>query len=75
MNKWGVEGYSGEHREEILRHLRSQAGKLGWVDTMKAVALSVINGIAFSLDPTDPASGLLDEAVRRQAAKKSNSEG
>jgi hypothetical protein len=75
MNKWGVEGCSGEHREEILRHLRSQAGKLGWVDTMKAVALSVVNGMAFSLDPTDPASGLLDEAVRRQVAKKSNSEG
>jgi hypothetical protein len=64
MDNWGVDGCR-EHREEILGWLREQQEKVGWATKLKAGALAVKTGLAFSLNPFDPAPGLLDEAIRR----------
>lgn len=64
MDSWGVAGCEAR-REEILARLRESQSKLGWVEKTKAAVLAVKTGLAFKLDPLDPAPGLLDEAVRR----------
>jgi hypothetical protein len=64
MNHWGVEGCP-EHREEILTKLRKAAKKQSWVAKLKAGALAGLTGLALQLDWSDPAPGLLDEALRR----------
>lgn len=66
MDRLGVDGCHAR-RAELLVHLRKAARKLGWADWFKAMGLAVLQGLAFKLDPTDPAAGLLDEALRRAA--------
>ena len=70
MNAWGVAGCR-ERRGEIVAHLRRAQARAGWVEKVKAAALAVASGLAFKLDPLDPAPGLLDEALRRAEAKAS----
>lgn len=64
MDAWGVAGCK-ENRETILAWLRQEQARRGWRDKLKAAALAVSSGLAFRLDPLDPAAGLLDEALRR----------
>ncbi len=69
MDVWGVADCE-EHREEILAWLRREQAKRGWLEKTKAIALAVTTGLAFVLDPLDPAPGLLDEALRRARQKE-----
>ncbi len=69
MDVWGVAGCE-EHREEILAWLRREQAKRGWLEKTKAIALAVTTGLAFVLDPLDPAPGLLDEVLRRARQKE-----
>lgn len=64
MNQWGVEGCHAR-REEILSWLRGEAEALTWLETLKAASRAALGGLAFKLDPFDPAPGILDEALRR----------
>jgi hypothetical protein len=59
MNEWGVEGCLA-NRAEIEGWLRDEASKAGWKARLKAAAKAVTSGIAFHLNPLDPAPGLLD---------------
>lgn len=68
MDRWGAEGCR-ENRDQILGWLRQQQAKLGWAATVKAAVLAAATGLAFKLDPSDPAPGLLDEAIRRAEAR------
>lgn len=67
MNAWGVEGCR-EHKEEILAELRQRQSAYGWLDKLKAAALSVTTGLAFVVDWSDPFPGIVDEAIRRATA-------
>jgi hypothetical protein len=66
MDGWGVAGCRREsERDEILGWLRKEAAKRSWTEKLTAAANAVMTGLAFRLDPMDPAPGLLDEAIRR----------
>lgn len=69
MNAWGVADCVA-NREWILTRLREQQTKIPWYDKIKAATLAVTTGLAFKLNPTDPAPGLLDEALRRAGEKE-----
>jgi hypothetical protein len=56
------------NRPEILGRLRAAQARLGWPDRLRAAARAVSSGLAFRLNPLDPAPGLLAEALRRAAA-------
>lgn len=62
MDAWGVGGCQ-RHREEILAHLRGRAAGLGWPDKLRAAGRAALRGLV--VNPLDPASSLLDEALRR----------
>jgi hypothetical protein len=66
MNRWGVEGCRGEHREQIIRHLRKRAAEAGWLDYGRAAVHAVMHATWY--DPRDPAPGMLEEACRRSEA-------
>lgn len=68
MNGWGIEGCI-KNKEIILTWLRSQQKKRGWLETIKAGVLAITTGLAFNIDPLDPAPGILEEALRRAEAK------
>jgi hypothetical protein len=68
MDRWGIAGCK-EKYGEILTHLRAEQRKRGWLSLIAASVAAVRTGIAFRLDPLDPAPGLLDEALRRAEAK------
>lgn len=66
MDSWGPDGCDDPaNREAILRHLRAAQREASWRQLIRAAAHALASGIAFRLDPTDPAPGLLDEAIRR----------
>jgi hypothetical protein len=67
MDRWGVAGCR-ERRQEILDWLHRQQAQTGWWSQLKAAARAARAGLAFHLDPRDPAAGLLDEALRRAEA-------
>ena len=69
MDEWGIATCEVK-REEILSWLREEQAKKGWLDKMKAAGRAVMTGLAFSLNPLDPAASLLDEAFRRARAKE-----
>lgn len=64
MNRWGADGCRG-HREQILTRLRKAYKELTAGETAAAAWAALWSGLAFRLDPRDPAAGLLDEALRR----------
>lgn len=74
MDKWGVTRCKA-HREKIIEWLRKEQKKRSWGETLKAASLAVTSGLAFKLNPLDPAPGLLDEAIRRAEAKINNAQG
>lgn len=67
MDRGGVQ-WCDRNAAEIVARLRENYAKLGWAARLKAAALSVGSGLAFRLDPLDPAPGLLAEAIRRAEA-------
>lgn len=73
MNAWGREGCRGEHREEILTHLKTAYSKLTYADVVNAAASSVWSGMALRIDLGDWFGSLLDEAIRRATAPDSGS--
>jgi hypothetical protein len=70
MDAWGVAGCRGEHYQEIVDRFRAYASKYGWATKLKAAALAVKTGLAFRLNPLDPAPGIVDEAIRRAEEKE-----
>lgn len=74
MDRWGVAGCRGEHYDEIVARFREYAGKYDWPTKLKAAAIlakraaTCQSALAFRLNPLDPASGLVDEAIRRAEA-------
>ena len=64
MDKWGVDGCKlPENREYILARLRKNASKLGWGETLSAGTKLLARGVI--INPVDPSSSLLVEAIRR----------
>lgn len=68
MDSWGISGCQ-ERREDILTWLRGQYKKRSWLETLKAGINTITTGLLFSIDPLDPAPGILEEALRRAEAK------
>jgi hypothetical protein len=68
MNRWGLEKCK-EKRGEIEQWLREDSTKVGWGTKMKASLRAVATGIAFKVNPIDPAPGLLDLALSRWQEK------
>lgn len=64
MDAWGADGCR-EHRGETVAWLREGQTKWGWAAKLKAAALAVVTGLAFTLDWSDPFPSLVDEAIRR----------
>lgn len=67
MDEWGVAGCR-QRRAEIEEWLRGEYARRSWGEKVKAAVLAVSSGLAFHLDPFDPAPGLLEEAICRAAA-------
>lgn len=63
MDEWGLGGCK-VNEAEILDWMRAAHAKLGWRERLAVVGRAVGSGLAFRLDPLDPARGLLDEARR-----------
>lgn len=68
MDAWGVAGCRGEHYQEIVDRFRTYATKYDWATKAKAAMLAVKTGLAWKLNPIDPAPGIVDEAIRRVEA-------
>lgn len=68
MNNLGVEGCLAM-RDYVVDRLRKKQQQLSWMETLRAAAGAVLTGLAFKIDPSDPAPGLFDEAVRRAKEK------
>lgn len=66
MDRLGASGVR-QHREEILVWLREEAGRRGWREKLAAGVTAARAGLL--LNPLDAAPGLLDEALRRAAAR------
>ena len=66
MDRWGVEGCRA-NRDEIVNWLRGEQANRGWLEKARAAVRATASGLAFSLNPLDPAPGLLEEAIRRAA--------
>lgn len=69
MDRWGVEGCR-EHRDEIVARLRSKRADAGLLANVAAMGMSVLTGVAFQIDLSDPCGWLVDEAIRRAEAKQ-----
>lgn len=69
MDQMGVD-WCVEHRGEIVEHLRKKYAATTMKERFKAAVLAVKEGVAFRINPLDPAPGLFDEAVRRARAKQ-----
>ena len=65
MDEWGVEACDRERREEIVAWLRSEYANVGWFDAARIAVRMARSGFLLRLNLTDPAPGLLTEAVRR----------
>ena len=68
MDLWGPDGCR-EHREHIVRDIRSRANKVKWWDKSKA-ALALIREPWF--DFIDPIGSMVDEAIRRATCPQSH---
>jgi hypothetical protein len=68
MDQRGVR-WVREHASEVAGWLREEQRRRGWAERLTAAARAVVSGLAFRLDPGDPAPGLVAEAVRRAEAK------
>jgi len=64
MDAWGVAGCR-QHFDEITGRFREYAKKYDWITKARAAALAVKTGLAFKLNPLDPAPGIVEEAIRR----------
>lgn len=69
MDQWGVETCR-QNRAVILSWIEEGAPRWGWADKLKAMALAVASGVAWSLSPTDPYGSLIDLAIERAEAKE-----
>jgi hypothetical protein len=69
MNSWGIEGCR-EREAEIADRLRDAYKETSWQQSLAAVSRSVRNGLAFRLNPLDPFTGLVREAIRIAEAAK-----
>lgn len=63
MNRLGIAGCRRE-RDRLIDRLRENARRVGWMQKLIAVPLSVWTGLAFKVNPLDPLPGMFDEAVR-----------
>lgn len=64
MNQWGIEGCRGPHRQEILERLREKAAGLNFGTIIKMAAAAAYTGLWTKVNWSDPAPGILDEAIR-----------
>ena len=68
MDEWGA-AQCRERLDEIVGWLRDNAPRWGWAEKVKAAALAVTTGLAWSLDPTDPYRSLIVLAIERAESK------
>lgn len=64
MNLLGVDGCRREF-DTIVDWLRTEQFHASWRTWARAAGVAILTGLAFQLDPFDPAPGLLREAIRR----------
>lgn len=69
MDVWGVDG-TRLNAERILTQLRAEWTKRGWLEAGSVAAKAIAAGLAFRVNPFDPAPGLLNEAIRRAEEKE-----
>jgi len=63
MNSLGPQGCR-EQRDKLLKLMRKNKKKYGWDDTLKAAKNVIVLGWLFKINPLDPLSSLLDEAIK-----------
>jgi hypothetical protein len=68
MDRWKVDGCRA-HFWEIVGWQKDGAVRWGYAPKLKAAALAVATGLAFRVNWSDPFPGLVEEAIRRAAAK------
>lgn len=64
MNRLGVEGCRREY-DRLLKSMRKNAKRFGWVDWSIAAMAALRNGIATEVNWIDPLPGLLNLAIQR----------
>ena len=65
MNDLGPEGCcQPDNRELLLKLMQKNWKRYGWFDIAQASARSILTGLAFKVNPTDPLPGLLDYAIK-----------
>jgi hypothetical protein len=69
MDRLGVGGVRRD-RDRIVAWLREAQRKRSWGQQLAAAAKALASGLAWKLDPLDPAPGILEEALRRAGAKR-----
>jgi glycosyltransferase involved in cell wall biosynthesis len=73
MDAWGTDGCR-QRRNEIAAEMRENAKTVSWFQKVRAAALAVKAGLAWSLNPADVFGSLVDEAIRRAEARGQRSE-
>jgi len=63
MNSLGPQGCR-EQRAKLLKLMYKNKKKYGWHDTLKAAKNLIVLGWLFKINPMDPLSSLLDEAIK-----------
>lgn len=63
-DKNGIE-WCEANKELLIQALREKQNKLGWVESLLLKASAVFSKIAWTLDIQDPATGIIEEAIKR----------
>jgi len=63
MNSLGPQGCR-EQRAKLLKLMYKNKKRYGWHDTLKAAKNLIVLGWLFKINPMDPLSSLLDEAIK-----------
>ena len=69
MNDLGAEGCR-EQKTILLKLMRKNQKKYGWHDALKAAKNVIVLGWLFKINPLDPLSSLLDEAIKLSEIKE-----
>ena len=74
MNGLGPQGCK-ENRAKLLKLMYKNKKKYGWHDTLTAAKNIIVRGWLFKINPLDPLSSLLDEAIKLSEQAECQSHG
>lgn len=67
MDVLGVEGCRAK-QDDLAKYLKDNAPRWGWEGILNAAVWTVLTGMVFRINPTDPFPSLIKEAIRRAEA-------